>query len=172
LRGRRPARTETDASGHRFAGGIAELHSIKAYISIFASNGILATFARPKLPKMEGQMKPRFSLIAVAASAALLAACAQQEEVEVPVQVEPIYDKYGNAIYVPAPAGAGVVVVNDGGGSGTVPSADNGGAGGDDGGDDTNDDGGQNRNQNQNTNQNTNQTETNNENRNQNQSGN
>jgi hypothetical protein len=72
-----------------------------------------------------------------------------------PVQLEPVYDKYGVATYVPAAAGA---VSDEAGGDGAaVPGSGDG------------DDSGQNRNQNRNENQNTNENQASNENQNQNQ---
>lgn len=90
-----------------------------------------------------------------------VAACAQQEEVVAPVQLEPVYDKYGVATYVPATAAA--VSDDSGGGGAVVPGSDDGVDG---------DDSGQNRNQNRTENQNTNENQTSNSNQNQNQSGN
>jgi hypothetical protein len=98
------------------------------------------------------------------AALALVAACTQQEEPTV-VAVEPIFDKYGNIVYMPPEAAAAPVAVDSGGGGGSValPSTD---STTDDDDPEPGDDTGQN--------QNREQTQSNNENqnRNQNQSGN
>ncbi|MGI1662659.1 hypothetical protein ACRDNQ_10500 [Palleronia sp. KMU-117] len=116
-------------------------------------------------------MKPKATLLAGVSTLVLLAACAQQEEPAV-VQVEPIYDKYGNVVYVPAADGTVVPVSGGDGGSSTVPGDDTNGSD-DDGSDD--DGTGQNRNQYQSQttseNQNTNENQNSNENQNRNQSG-
>ncbi len=134
-------------------------------------------------------MKSARRLLIATTALAFVAACAQQEE-PVQVQVEPIYDKYGNVVYMPAEAGAvgaAVVPVAESGGSRGVPTDDGGSTapgddddgsdddGGDDGGDGGDGNGNQNQNENRNQNQNQNQTNTGNQNNtrnnNQNQAG-
>ncbi len=131
-------------------------------------------------------MKSARRLLIATTALVFVAACARQEE-PVQVQVEPIYDKYGNVVYMPAEAGAvgaAVVPVAESGGSrggpaddggSTAPGDDDDGSD-DDGGDDSGDGGdGGNGNQNQNENRNQNQTNTGNQNNtrnnNQNQAG-